>query len=181
MTHPALRTDFGRPVPKEHPGRARRRIQPIRNELLGVFGTKARIGGVTSPTSGANHALRERSRRGAFHQCSAIPDAETVLRGVLGEAHRAALRWGGARFQIGGLVGGGGPAAAVGPRPRFIWPSPTAKSPRGQREQDDQRGADRPSHARIVPDPRRMGPQKSPGGRASRAPSVESAFVLRAF
>jgi len=61
VTNPTFRADLVGVEAQWRPCRARRAIEPIGDQLIGVFWAKARIEGVAAAAGGTDHALGERS------------------------------------------------------------------------------------------------------------------------
>ena len=92
VTDPTFRADLVRVESERGPGRARRPVKPVRNQLVGVLRAEASIEGVAATARRADHALRKRACEAAFAQGGAVPHAEAVHGRVLRQADRAAFQ-----------------------------------------------------------------------------------------
>ena len=95
VANPTFGADLVGIEPEGRAGRAGSPEEPVRHQIICIFGAEARIEGIAAPARRADHALRKRALRASIGQFGAISDAEPILRRELPKAHRAALHWGG--------------------------------------------------------------------------------------
>ena len=82
MADPAFGADL---VPLEVERRSSRAgcaEEPVGHQFIGIFGTKARIGGVSAAAGRADHPLGERTGGRPVDQGRAVANTEPVLGGV---------------------------------------------------------------------------------------------------